>query len=87
MDWLDEVIEERKKTDKAFEAAWPEAEERVRLATLRKRSGLTQAQVAEIMGVSQPRVAEIERHPYRVSYGRVRRYLEAIGASLEVTAR
>ncbi len=83
-DWLDEMIDERIKEDPAFAIEWAKAEQRLHLAKLRKDSGKTQAQIAEIMGVTQPRVAEIERHPDRVSFARIQRYMQAIGGTIEL---
>lgn len=83
-DWLDEMIEEQIKEDPDFAIEWAKAEQRLHLAKLRKDSGKTQAQIAEIMGVTQPRVAEIERHPDRVSFARIQKYMQAIGGTVEL---
>ena len=80
-DHLDELIEESCK-DEEFAALCRQSEARLALARLRKESNLTQQQVADRMGVSRPRVAEIERHPLRVSLGRMMSYSKAIGVSL-----
>lgn len=84
-DWLDEMIEEHIAIDPEFAVLWAEAEQRLALAKLRKESGKTQAEIAEIMGVTQPRVAEIERHPSKVSYGRIQKYMQAIGGKVELS--
>ena len=56
-----------------------------RLAEIRRRRGLTQAQVAERMGVSKSRVSQIERG--RVSTREVLdRYVEALGGRLSLMA-
>jgi len=47
----------------------------------RSRAGLTQAQVAERMGISQPRVARIESGS-NVSLDILRRYAAATGSKL-----
>lgn len=83
-DFLDEVIEERLASDSEFAEQWPAADLRIQLITLRKESKLTQGEVANKMNISQPRVAEIERHPERVSLGRVLQYLQAVGGTLSV---
>jgi|GEM_PF-3229547 len=83
-DWLDEMIDERIKIDPEFANEWAKAEQRLRLVQLRKESGKTQTQIAEIMGVTQPRVAEIERHPDRVSFARLQKYMHAIGGTIEL---
>jgi DNA-binding XRE family transcriptional regulator len=56
-----------------------------RLAEIRRRRGLTQAQVAERMGVGKSRVSQIERG--RVSTRDVLdRYVEALGGRLSLMA-
>jgi DNA-binding XRE family transcriptional regulator len=80
-DYLDELIA-KSCEDPKFAELWKQSEARLALARLRKDSNLTQQQVADRMGISRPRVAEIERNPLRVSLGRMLRYVEAIGASL-----
>jgi DNA-binding XRE family transcriptional regulator len=56
-----------------------------RLAEIRRRRGLTQAQVADKMGVGKSRVSQIERG--RVSTREVLdRYVEALGGRLSLVA-
>jgi predicted XRE-type DNA-binding protein len=55
------------------------------LAQLRKSAGLTQAQVAAAMGVSQARVSQIE-HGKISEMDAVRAYIEALGGSVDVIA-
>lgn len=63
-------------------------EEELRLATgltaLREQAGLSQRALARLMGVSQPRVAAIERSP-NVTLDVMAQYAEAVGGHLEVT--
>ena len=54
------------------------------LAALRERAGLSQRVLARLMGVSQPRVAAIERSP-NVTLDVIAQYAEALGGHLEVT--
>ena len=56
------------------------------LAQLRKNTGLTQAQVAVAMGVSQARVSQIE-HGRITELDTVRAYIEALGGTVDVMAR
>jgi DNA-directed RNA polymerase specialized sigma subunit len=56
------------------------------LAQLRKNSGLTQAQVAAAMGISQARVSQIE-HGRITELDAVRAYIEALGGTVDVLAR
>lgn len=56
-----------------------------RLAEERKRHGLTQAQLAEVMGVSPGRVSQIERGEVS-TLASIVRYVEALGGRLDVVA-
>jgi DNA-binding XRE family transcriptional regulator len=62
------------------------AERGYQLARLRKGAGLTQAQVAAAMGVSQARVSQIE-HGKITEVDAVRAYVEALGGVVDVVAR
>lgn len=57
----------------------------VRLVELRTEQGLTQAQLAERLGVSQENVSRIERAE-DTQLSTIRRYVEALGGSLELHA-
>ena len=56
-----------------------------RLAEERKRRGLTQAQLADVMGVSPGRVSQIERGEVS-TLDSIVRYVEALGGRLDVVA-
>ena len=56
------------------------------LAQLRKNAGLTQAQVAAMMGVTQARVSQIE-HGKITEVDAIRGYVEALGGTVDVIAR
>ncbi|MEU3569737.1 helix-turn-helix domain-containing protein [Kitasatospora sp. NPDC036755] len=56
------------------------------LAEMRKAAGLTQKEVAALMGVSQARVSQIE-HGQVDSLENLRVYSAAIGGEVEVTVR
>jgi len=56
------------------------------LAQLRKNAGLTQAQLAAAMGISQARVSQIE-HGKITEMDAVRAYVEALGGTVDVIAR
>ncbi|MEU3452090.1 helix-turn-helix domain-containing protein [Micromonospora sp. NPDC006766] len=59
----------------------------VRATRLRERRDLTQQQVAERMGVSQPRVAAIEKGEVPATeVGTIERYVCALGGKLEIVA-
>jgi predicted XRE-type DNA-binding protein len=56
------------------------------LAQLRKNAGLTQTQVAALMGVTQARVSQIE-HGKITEVDAIRGYVEALGGTVDVIAR
>lgn len=60
-------------------------EDTLALAELRSRQGLTQAKVAETLGVTQANISRIE-HEEDLYLSTLRSYLAALGAELEVTA-
>lgn len=53
------------------------------LSALRLRAGLSQQQVAERMGVSQPQVARCEQGKHDPGTGTVQRLAEALGVSVD----
>jgi predicted XRE-type DNA-binding protein len=58
-----------------------------KLAEIRRARSLTQREVAEAMGVSGPRVSDVERGRLDVvSVSVLRSYVEALGGRLRVTA-
>ena len=65
-----------------------EIEDELRLAAgltaLREQAGLSQREVAKLIGVSRPRIAAIER-PRNVTVGVLERYVQAVGGTLEVS--
>ena len=81
-----------KKESPAFARAWDaQAEEFVALDTLlgaRKRAGLTQAQVAEAMGIKQSSLARVEAslssRSHAPSLATLRKYAHAVGCRLEL---
>lgn len=56
------------------------------LRALRKRHGLTQAQLGALVGVKQARIAEIEADPGAVSLDQLTRILAALGGTLHLYA-
>jgi len=67
-----------------------EIEDELRLATgltaLREQAGLSQRDVARLLGVSQPRIAAIEKSR-NVTIDVLEQYVDAVGGQLEVTVR
>ena len=65
-----------------------EIEDEFRLATaltaLREQAGISQRELAERLGVSQPRIAAIERSR-NVTIDVLEHYVEALGATLDVS--
>ena len=57
---------------------------RLHLRALRKRRGLTQAQVGALIGVSQARIAEIEAAPGLVSFEQLMQLLSALGLTVSL---
>src|SRR4051812_47285069 len=65
----------------AFPIRFPD-QLRQHLRALRKRHGLTQAQLGAFIGVSQARVAEIEANPGLVNFEQLMKVLSVLGVSL-----
>jgi transcriptional regulator with XRE-family HTH domain len=67
-----------------------EIEDELRLATgltaLREQADLSQRELAVLLGVSQPRVAKIERSR-NVTVDVLEQYVRALGGSLEISVR
>jgi transcriptional regulator with XRE-family HTH domain len=81
---------ERKLRDPDFRARFEAADQAwdiaLQLAALRQARGLTQKQVAEMLGTKQQAIARLEDPAYSGhSLSMVRKYVEALGASLDVT--
>ena len=55
------------------------------LRSLRKRRKLTQAQLGDLLGVSQARVAELEAKPGVVGVAQMIKVLAALGGTLQLT--
>ena len=71
---------------KRFEAASRAWDVALQLAALREARGLTQAQVAEMLGTRQQAIARLENPAYEGhSLRMLRRYVDALGGRLEIT--
>jgi len=57
---------------------------RQHLRALRKRHGLTQAQLGALISVSQARIAEIEANPGLVNFEQLMKLLSVLGVSLSL---
>ena len=81
---------ERRLRDADFRARFEAAEQAwdiaLQLAALRQARGLTQKQVADLLGTKQQAIARLEDPAYTGhSLSMVRRYVEALGANIDVT--
>lgn len=65
----------------AFPVRFPD-QLRQHLRALRKRHGLTQAQLGALIGVSQARIAEIEANPGLVNFEQLMKLMSVLGVSL-----
>lgn len=65
----------------AFPIRFPD-QLRQHLRALRKRRGLTQAQLGALVGVSQARIAEIEANPGLVNFEQLMKLLSVLGVAL-----
>jgi len=66
-----------------FAETWEPMALALELARARKAKGLSQQAVADAMHINRARVAELERDPSRVSFGRVIAYSRVLGMRLE----
>lgn len=57
------------------------------LRELREQLQMTQTQVAEAMGVKQPTVNRMEARGGEIKLSTLKRYVEALGGSLEISVR
>ena len=70
--------------DPEFREAWEASEPAYQVARLRIMRGLTQAQLAELVGTKQPSIARLESGRVEPKLSFLRRVVEALGARLEV---
>lgn len=56
----------------------------IRLARLREELELTQNEVAKLLGISQPSVANLEKRGEEVKVASLKRYVEAMGGKLRL---
>lgn len=83
-DMLDELTEVQAQSDPRAADEWEAMKIVARLLKIRKEKGLTQAEVASRMGLPQQRVAEIERRPWGVGFGRIVGYARSIGVEVGI---
>jgi DNA-binding XRE family transcriptional regulator len=85
-----DAIEQGRVTEEAIAQAKVEMDAQVagyHLAELRQKTGMTQVQVAEVMGVSQARVSAMERGDVdSLTVASVRAYITALGGTVRIVA-
>lgn len=86
-DFLDEVIADRESRSPGFRALVEAARDRRRmlrqLADERKRRGITQTELAAVMGTSQSSVARIEAGKADVRLSTLERYAASLGQRVQ----
>jgi transcriptional regulator with XRE-family HTH domain len=85
MSWIRKYSEERSTRDQEFKAGYEEESAILALIRARNERGLSQQQLAEALGVSQPYIAQIERRTKPMSASLLFRYAQAVGAKIEIT--
>ena len=83
-DFLDEMVEAIADGDQAELEEWEATKLVSLIAKARKDKGLTQAQVAERMGVAQQHVARLENRPWGAGFGRILSYARAVGVEVGI---
>ena len=83
-DGLEALIQESIENDPGFADVWSPYAYMISLSDERVRLGLSQHEVAQRMGVSQPIVARMEANPSGVAFARILSYARAIGAEIVV---
>jgi DNA-binding XRE family transcriptional regulator len=79
-----EEVKARLLADPNVLAAYDALEPAYQIARLRIAAGLTQAQLAELVGTKQPSIARLERGQTQPTIPFLRKLAEALGARLEV---
>ncbi len=90
MDDLDRYVAERSERDPEFRQAYeelrPEYALKEAIARARVEDGITQAELAERMGVKQPAVARMETGPFDPRLTTLRKLAAALGVRFEIGA-
>ena len=81
-DYLDEVVAERARMEPEIAGKWSATKIVLQLRKTREARGITQTQIADTLGLSQPHVARLERTPWTASFARILAYAEALGVEL-----
>lgn len=78
-------VKARLLADPATRAAYDAVDPVYQIIRLRIERGLTQAQLAELVGTKQPSIARLERGQSQPRIDFLRKIAEALGAKLEIT--
>jgi len=84
--WTDIKSRLKPETQTAIQSGARELAAELHLAQLRKAMGLTQAAMAELLGVSQAEVSKTERRA-ELYVGTLRKFIEAMDGELVLAAR
>ena len=84
--WAEIKARMKPETLTRIEAAASRLSDELHLAQLRKARGLTQAAVAELLGVSQAEVSKMERRS-ELYIGTLKKFIEAMNGELVLAAR
>ncbi|MCO5297807.1 MAG: helix-turn-helix domain-containing protein [Fimbriimonadaceae bacterium] len=87
MSFIKKYIKEQCEADSEFRAEYEAEALRLKLVRAREAAGLTQRELAELLGVSQPRIAQVERGSRPMSTMFLLRYAAAVHMKLEVLPR
>ena len=79
-----EEIEQELLADPATRAAYDALEPAYQIASLRIKANLTQAQLAELVGIKQPSIARLERGQQQPTIEFLRKLGQALGYRLEI---
>jgi len=84
MSWIKNLIAEECETSPEFKAAYEEESAILALIRARNAANLSQRDLAELLHVSQPYIAQVERGTKPMSLSLMVRYANAVGASIEI---
>ncbi len=83
---LSDIVEARPGATERLAALRAETLQEIALYELRKAAGPSQVEVAATLGITQGAVSQLERGGDNMGIETVRKYVEALGATLHCTA-
>lgn len=87
MSFISKYIQEQGQSDSVFRVEYEAEALRLKLIRAREAAGLTQRDLADQLGVSQPRIAQVERGSKPMSASFLLRYAAAVHMKLELSPR